>query len=395
MKYDFDTLVDRSGTNSSKWNTKDELPMWVADMDFKAAPEILLALQKRLDNGVFGYTNVPDEWREAIINWWYRRHNIKFEPNWLIFCNGVIPAISSAIRKFTSVGDKIIIQSPVYHVFYRSIENNGRVVLTNELKYDGIEYDIDFIDLEAKLSDPFTTMLILCNPHNPVGKIWSKEKLEKIGELCHKYGVLVISDEIHCDITEPNKNYVPFMSVNEICKNICIACISPTKAFNIAGLQSSCVVVANEKLRAKMAKAINDDEIGEGNVFAYIAAIAAFNDSEAWLDEMREYISQNRKIVDEFLKNELPQIKLVNQDSTYLLWLDCSEICDDVSKLHKFLRSKAKLWLNDGNVYRGAQRCFLRLNIATQKQRLMEGLRRLKNGVLAYDENKNKIFTKD
>ena len=238
-------------------------------------------------------------------------------------------------------------------------------------------------------------MLILCNPHNPVGKIWSKEKLEKIGELCHKYGVLVISDEIHCDITEPNKNYVPFMSVNEICKNICIACISPTKAFNIAGLQSSCVVVANEKLRAKMAKAINDDEIGEGNVFAYIAAIAAFNDSEAWLDEMREYISQNRKIVDEFLKNELPQIKLVNQDSTYLLWLDCSEICDDVSKLHKFLRSKAKLWLNDGNVYRGAQRCFLRLNIATQKQRLMEGLRRLKNGVLAYDENKNKIFTKD
>lgn len=389
MKYDFETLTNRQNSFSSKWRvTDDELPMWVADMDFKAAPEILSALQKRLDNGVFGYSYVPDEFKNAIINWWQRRHLVKFEPNSIIFCTGVIPAISAAVRKFTSVGDKIVVQSPVYHVFYNCIENNGRQVLTNELKYQNDEYDIDFADLEQKLSDPLTSMFILCNPHNPVGKIWDKSRLEKIGELCHKYGVLLLSDEIHCDITEIGKNYVPFASVNEICKNISITCVSPTKAFNIAGLQSSAVVVSNEKIRAKMVKAIKDDEVGEGNAFAYTAAIAAFEQGEAWLDQMREKISQNRKIVADFLQSELPQIKLVKQDSTYLLWLDCQNVCDDASKFQKFLRVNAKLWLNDGNAYRGADKYFLRMNIATQTTRVIDGLNRLRNGTLQYSQRK-------
>ena len=389
MKYDFDASVERDGTYSSKWKTSgDELPMWVADMDFKVAPEILEALQKRLDNGVFGYSYVPHEWSEAICSWWSRRHDVKFDPSWLIFCTGVIPIISSAVRKFTSVGDKIVVQSPVYHVFYRSIENNGRVALTNELAYDGRGYDIDFKDLEEKLADPLTTMFILCNPHNPVGKIWSEEKLAKIGELCANHGVLVVSDEIHCDITSPGKNYVPFIRASETCKNISITCVSPTKAFNIAGLQSSAAVVPNPKLRAKMAKAINDDEVGEGNAFSCIAAIAAFERGEAWLEQMREYVEQNRKIVSEFLQNELPQIRLVEQDATYLLWLDCREICDDASEFHKFLRQKAGLWLNDGNAYRGAEKCFLRLNIATQRSRVLEGLKRLKSGAIAYAKSR-------
>ncbi|EJP76020.1 MULTISPECIES: MalY/PatB family protein [Campylobacter] len=384
MKYDFDTPVDRSGTNSSKWRTVgNELPMWVADMDFRAAPEILKVLQERLDNGVFGYSFIPKEWNNAICSWWQRRHSVRFEPNWAIFCTGVIPALSTAIRRFTSPGDKILVQSPVYHVFFNCIANNGREISANELVYKNGKYEIDFDDLEKKLANPLTTMMLLCNPHNPIGKIWDKATLGKIGELCHKHGVLVISDEIHCDITDPGKSYTPFIGVSELCAQNTIACISPTKAFNIAGLQSSAVVVPNENLRVKMAAAINYDEVGEANAFAIIAAIAAFERGEAWLDEMRAYIYENKKIVREFIKNENLPVHLVASEATYLLWLDCSKVCEDSSDFMKFLREKAGLWLNDGNAYRG-DKFFLRMNIATQKSRVIEGLNRLKNGINLY-----------
>ncbi|EAT99409.1 MalY/PatB family protein [Campylobacter curvus] len=384
MKYDFDTPVDRSGTNSSKWRTVgNELPMWVADMDFRAAPEILKVLQERLDNGVFGYSFIPKEWNNAICSWWQRRHSVRFEPNWAIFCTGVIPALSTAIRRFTSPGDKILVQSPVYHVFFNCIANNGREISANELVYKNGKYEIDFDDLEKKLANPLTTMMLLCNPHNPIGKIWDKATLGKIGELCHKHGVLVISDEIHCDITDPGKSYTPFIGVSELCAQNTIACISPTKAFNIAGLQSSAVVVPNENLRVKMAAAINYDEVGEANAFAIIAAIAAFERGEAWLDEMRAYIYENKKIVREFIKNENLPVHLVASEATYLLWLDCSKVCEDSSDFMKFLREKVGLWLNDGNAYRG-DKFFLRMNIATQKSRVIEGLNRLKNGINLY-----------
>ncbi|WP_169754384.1 MalY/PatB family protein [Campylobacter curvus] len=384
MKYDFDTPIDRSGTNSSKWRTVgNELPMWVADMDFRAAPEILKVLQERLDNGVFGYSFIPKEWNNAICSWWQRRHSVRFEPNWAIFCIGVIPALSTAIRRFTSPGDKILVQSPVYHVFFNCITNNGREILANELVYKNGEYEIDFDDLEKKLANPLTTMMLLCNPHNPIGKIWDKATLSRIGELCHKHGVLVISDEIHCDITDPGKSYTPFIGVSELCAQNTIACISPTKAFNIAGLQSSAVVVPNENLRVKMAAAINYDEVGEANAFAIIAAIAAFERGEAWLDEMRAYIYENKKIVREFIKNENLPVHLVASEATYLLWLDCSKVCEDSSDFMKFLREKVGLWLNDGNAYRG-DKFFLRMNIATQKSRVIEGLNRLKNGINLY-----------
>lgn len=384
MKYDFDTPVDRSGTNSSKWRTVgNELPMWVADMDFRAAPEILKVLQERLDNGVFGYSFIPKEWNNAICSWWQRRHGVRFEPNWAIFCTGVIPALSTAIRRFTSPGDKILVQSPVYHVFFNCITNNGREILANELVYKNGKYEIDFDDLEKKLANPLTTMMLLCNPHNPIGKIWDKATLSRIGELCHKHGVLVISDEIHCDITDPRKSYTPFIGISELCAQNTIACISPTKAFNIAGLQSSAVVVPNENLRVKMAAAINYDEVGEANAFAIIAAIAAFERGEAWLDEMRAYIYENKKIVQEFIKNENLPVHLVASEATYLLWLDCSKVCEDSSDFMKFLREKAGLWLNDGNAYRG-DKFFLRMNIATQKSRVIEGLNRLKNGINLY-----------
>lgn len=388
MKYDFDTLVSREGTNSSKWRMKnDVLPMWVADMDFKAAPEILSVLQKRLDNGVFGYSFIPKEWNEAIKSWWQRRHNVSLQNEWMCFCTGVIPAISTAIRRFSSPGDQILVQAPVYHVFFNCIKNNGREILSNDLVYKNGSYEIDFEDLEAKLAQPLTTMMLLCNPHNPIGKIWDKETLKKIGELCYKHDVLVISDEIHCDITDPGLNYVPFISVSEECKNNSITCISPTKAFNIAGLQSSAVVVPNEILRAKMAAAINYDEVGEANAFAIIAAIAAFERGEAWLDELREYLFENKKVVANFIKEHNLPVKLLPSNATYLLWLDCSAFCEDSSEFMNFLRDKARLWLNDGNAYRG-DRFFLRMNIATQRERVLEGLKRLQNGINLYTSRK-------
>ena len=384
MKYDFDTLVSREGTNSSKWRMKsDVLPMWVADMDFKAAPEILSVLQKRLDNGVFGYSFIPKEWNEAIKSWWQRRHNVSLENEWMCFCTGVIPALSTAIRRFSSPGDQILVQAPVYHVFFNCIKNNGREILSNDLVYKNGSYEIDFDDLEAKLAQPLTTMMLLCNPHNPIGKIWDKETLKKIGKLCYKHDVLVISDEIHCDITDPGLNYVPFISVSEECKNNSITCISPTKAFNIAGLQSSAVLTPNDHIRAKMNAAINYDEVGEANAFAIIAAIAAFNDGEAWLDELRGYIFENKKIVANFIKEQGLPVKLLPSSATYLLWLDCSAFCEDSSEFMNFLRDKAGLWLNDGNAYRG-DRFFLRMNIATQRERVLEGLKRLQNGINLY-----------
>lgn len=388
MRYDFNDLIDRSDTNSSKWRINgDELPMWVADMDFKIAPEILATIQKRLDNGVFGYSYIPKEWNEAICSWWRRRHDTKLEPNWLIFCTGVIPAISSAIRKFTSAGDQILVQAPVYHVFFNCIANNGRRIVSNDLVYKNGEYHIDFDDLESKLSNKLTTMMILCNPHNPVGKIWDEKTLAKIGELCYKHDVLVLSDEIHCDITDPSAKYVPFIKVNEICKNNSITCISPTKAFNLAGFQTSAIVAPNENLRAKIGVAVNNDEIGEANVFAVNAAIAAFNESEAWLDELRNYIYKNKKIVANFIEKENLPIYLVPSSATYLLWLDCSKVCENSTEFVKFLRDETGLWLNDGNAYRG-DKFFVRMNIATQKTRVLDGLNRLKNGVKLFLESK-------
>ena len=236
MKYDFDTPINRKNTNSLKWDVKEnELPMWVADMDFATAPEIREAIEKRASHGIFGYTVIPDEWYGAYIGWWKTRHSLEIKEDQLIFCTGVIPAISTAVRKLTTPAEKVLIQTPVYNIFFNSILNNGRVVLENPLKYTGGNYEMDFDDLERKLSDPQTTLMLLCNPQNPGGKIWDKATLERVGELCYENNVTVLSDEIHCDLIDPGKNYVPFASVSEKCRENSITCIAPTKAFNLAG----------------------------------------------------------------------------------------------------------------------------------------------------------------
>lgn len=387
MQYNFDIPVNRRDTNSLKWNVKEnELPMWVADMDFQTAPEIQKAIQKRVEHGVFGYSIIPDKWYQAIIDWWKRKHTFSIEKEWLTFCAGVVPAVSSIIRKLTTVGENILVQTPVYSIFFNSIINNGRIALENPLIYQEERYEIDFEDLEKKLSNPQTSMMILCNPHNPIGKIWTKKELEKIGELCWKYHVVVISDEIHCDIIKPGNHYIPFASVSEKCKQNSITCIAPTKAFNLAGLQTAAIIVPNENLRNKVNRGINTDEIAEPNSFAIEATIAAFTQGEEWLNELCKYLQKNKQYIEEFLKKEIPTIKLVPSEATYLVWIDCSKVLGDAAELAQFIRKHTGLFVSAGEQYRGNGTYFLRMNIACPYRILQDGLQRMKNGILEYEK---------
>ncbi|MCM1307444.1 MAG: pyridoxal phosphate-dependent aminotransferase [Butyrivibrio sp.] len=386
MRYDFDTPVDRRGTDSYKWDVKDgELPMWVADMDFKTAPEITAAIQKRAAHGVYGYSIVPDEWYNALIGWWQKRHAFKLKREWLIFCTGVVPAISSAVRKLTTPAERVVLLSPVYNIFYNSIVNNGRRVLECPLAYKDGVYEIDWAAFERALSDPQTTMLIFCNPHNPVGKIWDRVTLIRVGELCAKHHVTVLSDEIHCDLTDPGREYVPFASASGLCESISVTCVAPTKCFNMAGLQTAAVVAPDEALRNRMNRALNTDEIAEPGTFAVTAAVAAFNEGGQWLDELRAYLYENKLRVREFIDLELPRVRLVPSEATYLLWLDCMEFARHRAReLAHFIRESTGLYLSDGAQYGTGGDSFLRLNIACPRQVLEDGLCRLKSGILNF-----------
>lgn len=387
MNYDFDKPVNRRGTFSVKWDVKEqELPMWVADMDFETAPEIQDAVRRRAEHGAFGYTLIPDEWYEAIQEWWEKGHHFHLEKEWLIFCTGVVPAISSAVRKLTTPAEKVVLLTPVYNIFFNSVVNNGRYVLECPLSYDGEQYEIDFQALEEALADPQTTMLIFCNPHNPVGKIWSAETMKRVGDLCRKYHVVVVSDEIHCELTDPGKEYIPFASVSEVCRDNSITCIAPTKTFNMAGLQTAAVIVPDPYLRHKIWRALNTDEAAEPNVFAMTAAIAAYQKGGPWLDALRSYLYENKQTARTFLETQLPKLHLVPSEATYLLWIDCKELTEHAKELGRFLREKTGLYLSEGSQYGKTGETFLRMNIACQRAVLEDGLERLKQGVEAYQK---------
>lgn len=382
--YDFDKIMERRGTNSLKWNVaENELPMWVADMDFETAPEIAQAIQKRASFGIFGYEAIPDEWYEAIQGWWRTRHQFEIDKDWLLFCTGVVPAISSVIRKLTTPGEKVLVQPPVYNIFFNSIVDNGRLVERCELRYDGKAYDIDFEDLERRLSDPQVALMILCNPHNPVGKLWDRETLERIGELCWKHHVLVLSDEIHCDLTDPGCEYIPFASISQRCAQNSITCIAPTKTFNLAGMHTAAVVVPDPALRHRVSRALKTDEVAQANSFAVKAAAAAFTKGGPWLDALRAYLLENKRVVREFVARELPQISVTPSQATYLLWLDCGKVTQNSAEFSGFLRKKTGLWLSAGEGYCGNGNQFLRMNIACPRSRLEDGLQRLKEGIEA------------
>ena len=378
MSYDFDTPVDRSGTYSYKWDIGEgELPMWVADMDFRTAPEITEVLTRRAAHGVFGYSTIPDEWREAYRDWWRDRHGIEYDLRAFVFATGVIPIISSCVRKLTTPGENVVIMTPVYNVFFNCIRNNGRNVLECPLAYEGGRYSVDFGRLGAALADKQTTLLLLCNPQNPAGIIWDRETLAKIGELACDNGVTVIADEIHCDLTDPGCEYVPFASASEKCRDNCVVCIAPTKTFNLAGIQTAAAVIPNPRLRHKVWRALNTDECGEPGSFAIAAAVTAFKQGGAWLEELREYIFRNKQLVSDYLRENIPQIKLVPSQATYLLWLDCTAFGMPVHELWKFIRKNTGLFLSDGSIY-GGSNTHLRMNIACPASQVRDALARLK-----------------
>lgn len=385
-KYDFTSVIDRKNTNSLKWDFfDDDLPMWVADMDFKVAPAIQEAILKRANHPIFGYTIVPDELFEAYIDWWNTRYNFKMSKENMAYSIGVMPSISSMIRCLTDEDDEILIQAPVYHVFYYVIEDNNRRVLENELIYENGEYKIDFDDLDEKLSK--VKLMILCNPHNPIGKIWSRDDLARIGELCKKHNVILISDEIHCDLTDPGVKYNPF-EISSDCENV-ITCLSPSKSFNIAGFQSSIVHAKNDELLENIKNQMHIDNSDSCNVFAATAVIGAYNKSEEWLEELKDVLYENKQIVKEFLENELPVIKLVDCDATYLLWLDCSRLNVASKILSEFLRQNQGLFLSAGIDFGQNGDNFLRMNIACPKELLMQGLQKLKIGIISFNNINN------
>ncbi len=390
----FDWNPVRTETDSMKWDVKPgELPMWVADMDFATCPAVQEAIEKRAAHGIYGYTLVPDSWYEAYRSWWQTRHNFPIQKDWLMFCTGVVPAISSMVRKLTYPAENVVVLSPVYNIFYNSIYNNGRNILESPLAYaDGL-YRIDWTDLEAKLADPQTSLLIFCNPHNPCGRIWTREELVKVADLCGKYGVTVISDEIHCDLTRPGKGYIPFASVSETAARISASCLSPSKAFNLAGLHTAAICVPDPFLRHKVWRGINTDEIAEPEVFACLAAETAYTQGAGWLDELNTYIYGNREIAETFIDEQISPLKVVKADATYLVWIDCSALTDNTDELQAFLREKTGLYLSEGSEYGTGGASFLRLNAACSHERLEEGLQRLKDGIALWQSehtSKNK-----
>ena len=391
--YNFDEIVNRRGTNSYKWDASDKenfLPMWVADMDFRTLPYIIERLQQRVAHGIFGYTAVPDSYYDAVTNWFVHRHNWLMQKEWIIYTSGVVPAISAIIKAMTQTGDKVLVQTPVYNCFFSSIKNNGCEVLCNELIYEDGTYRIDFDDLEQKAADPKTTVMILCNPHNPAGRVWTRDELVRIGEICLKNDVFVIADEIHCELVMPGHRYTPFASISPEILDNCAVCTSPSKAFNIAGLQIANITIANDKTRRKVDRAININEVCDVNPFGVIALQAAYNEGEEWLDELNRYLYENYQAVKEFFNTELPQVRVTLLEGTYLVWLDILPFELSSDEAYEKLMNDGKVFVNSGTMYgRKAGQGYLRLNIACPRQTLMQGLIRIARVLSQYVEDED------
>lgn len=385
MKYNFDEIIDRKNTNAIKWESSslDILPMWIADMDFKTAPEIIEALQNRISHGVFGYTQTPEHFYISIQKWWKKRYQLAIEKESIIPVSGVIPALSAAIRSLTEKGDQIIIQPPVYNHFYNSIQNCKREIVENNLIYNNGFYSIDFEDLERKAANPGTKLLLISNPHNPVGRVWTKEELLNIASICQKHNIIVISDEIHCDLVFNSEKHIPFALLDHQSAKNTITLASVSKSFNLAGLQVGYVFTQNTALLNGIKSILQMQEMELLSPFAIESLIVAYNKSEKWLEDLKEYIYHNYIFLAQFITSELPQIKVVPLQATYLVWLDCSALKVSSDQIAKNLLEDEKLWINSGSLYGNAGEGFLRINIACPIKVLSEGLERLKRNVIA------------
>lgn len=379
MKYDFDSVNNRVGTNSVKWDIHpDVIPLWVADMDFQVLPEIKEALSRRVEQGIFGYTEVPESYYEAIINWFDRRHHWHIDRSWILYTSGVIPATAAALKAFTLPGEKVLIQTPVYNCFFSSIANCGCEPVENELVREGNTYRIDFADFEKKCADPKTTVFLLCNPHNPAGRVWTKDELERMNEICMRHDVKVISDEIHCELIMPGYTFVPFASISEACADNSVILNSPTKNFNIAGLQIANIICKNHEWLRRIDRAVNINETCDVNPFGVIALQEAYNKGAEWIDELNTYLYDNYKALKDFFHEELPKLEVLKLEGTYLVWVDITALEFTSDEVADKLLKEAKVWVNSGTMYgRKAGQGYLRINIATPRATLMEGLKRM------------------
>ena len=381
MKYDFDKIIPRRGTNSVKWDVAKEdgvIPMWVADMDFQAAPCIRQALKERMDHGVFGYTLVPNSYYESIISWFDRRHQWHIERDWIIYTSGVVPAISAIIKALTEPGDKVLVQTPVYNCFFSSIRNNGCTTAENALVRKGNSYEIDFDDFEKQAADEKTKVFLLCNPHNPAGRVWTPEELSRMNDICLKHGVQVISDEIHCELVMPGYKFTPFAAVSKACQDNCITTNSPTKSFNIAGLQIANIITNNDTIKRKIDRAININEVCDVNPFGVIALQAAYNEGESWIDQLNLYLWENYKVLKDFFQEHLPKLKVLKLEGTYLVWVDISATGLKADELTNELLQQGKVMVNSGTLYGKTTGVdYLRLNIAMPRSLMLEALQRI------------------
>ena len=386
MKYNFDKVINRKNTDCYKWDTTKDgvIPMWVADMDFEVAKPIVDSIIKRAKHPVFGYTMVPNEYFEAEISWWRKRFNYEIKKEHIIPTAGVIPSLSAIIQTFCQKDDKILIQSPVYNYFNIVIQNNDCKVITNNLIYKDAKYEIDFVDFEEKLKNDRPKLFILSNPHNPVGKVFSKDELQKIGELCLKYGVLVISDEIHRDLVFKDYIFTPFVSINKDFEQNSITCTSASKTFNIASLKASNIVVANKKLRTFLDKTLSKNEMKGVNVFGIYSLISAYEECEDWLFELLIYLEKNKNFLEDFMAKNIPNLKVVKAEATYLLWIDISSLNMDSKTFTKKLEEIGNIRVISGATFGENGDNFIRVNIATPIEILKEALLSIKKTIESF-----------
>ncbi|MBO3444925.1 MalY/PatB family protein [Clostridium sp. CCUG 7971] len=388
MKYKFDEVIDRSNNFSAKWSemdkkygTNDILPMWVADMDFKTAPCIIDALKSRLEQGIYGYTTRPNSYNQSIVNWILKRFNWNIKSEWLIYSPGVIPTISLIIQEMTNKNDKVMIQEPVYSPFNSVVKDNERKLVISPLKKleDG-SYVMDYEDIESKIKD--VKLFILCNPHNPVGRVWTKEELKRLGDICLKHNVKVISDEIHSDIIFKGYSHTPFASISEEFAQNSITCMAPTKTFNIAGLQMSYVILPNKDDYKTLDFAFSRIDIRRNNAFSLVATEAAYNHGEDWLEELLEYLEGNMDFAINYIKYNMPSLKVKKPEGTYLLWVDFSELGLNENELNKLLVEKSKVALNNGSSFGIGGYNYQRINLACPRSMVKEALERINKAIL-------------
>jgi len=390
MNYNFDEIINRENTNCVKYDLRknifgrdDIIPMWVADMDFKTPDFIFEAIKERLNHQILGYSIRSEGFYNSIINWQKTRHNHTVKKEWIAFSPGVVPAISLCIQAFTQPGDKVIVQPPVYFPFFSSTLESGRQLIYNPLKIENNQYTFDFENLEKQI-DSRTKMLLLSSPHNPVGRVWQKSELERLAEICLKNNILIIADEIHCDLVFHNFEHIPFATISEQVANNTITCIAPSKTFNMAGMATSALIISNPALLTTYNNLLQTMHIGGGNIFGSIALESAFTHGQKWLRELMNYLKTNLDLLQKYISQRIPEIEVVKPQATYLVWLNCKGLGLNDEQLTDFMINKAGLALNAGTMFGQGGSGFQRMNIACPKESLINALQQLESAVYQY-----------